>query len=102
MSVELTRLALSLFASLDRPDIYQSTIPRLGRRHAGLCLVGTSWRGHGTAGKSQNDQPSPRLTKRKTVIQFGKYLTGGSVYFWSGYAIFAALLFGIRLVVAVG
>ena len=23
------------------------------------------------------------------IIQFGKYLAGGSVYFWSGYAIFA-------------
>ena len=29
------------------------------------------------------------MTKRKTAVQFGKYLTGGSVYFWSGYAIFA-------------
>jgi putative flippase GtrA len=26
---------------------------------------------------------------RKTVEQFGKYLAGGSLYFWSGYAIFA-------------
>jgi len=29
------------------------------------------------------------MLKRKTAVQFGKYLTGGSVYFWSGYAIFA-------------
>jgi putative flippase GtrA len=27
--------------------------------------------------------------QRKTVSQFLKYLAGGSVYFWSGYAIFA-------------
>jgi putative flippase GtrA len=27
--------------------------------------------------------------QRKTVTQFGKYLTGGSIYFWSGYAVFA-------------
>ena len=26
--------------------------------------------------------------KRSPVVQFGKYLTGGSVYFWSGYVIF--------------
>ena len=26
--------------------------------------------------------------KRSTVVQFGKYLTGGSLYFWSGYAVF--------------
>jgi putative flippase GtrA len=25
----------------------------------------------------------------KTVTQFGKYLAGGSLYFWSGYAVFA-------------
>jgi hypothetical protein len=25
----------------------------------------------------------------RAVKQFGKYLAGGSVYFWSGYAIFA-------------
>jgi putative flippase GtrA len=29
------------------------------------------------------------MVKRSAAIQFGKYLTGGSVYFWSGYAIFA-------------
>lgn len=29
------------------------------------------------------------MSKRKTVIQFSKYLAGGSLYFWSGYAIFA-------------
>jgi putative flippase GtrA len=29
------------------------------------------------------------MSRRKTALQFGKYLTGGSVYFWSGYAIFA-------------
>lgn len=29
------------------------------------------------------------MSRRKTTIQFGKYLTGGSIYFWSGYAIFA-------------
>lgn len=26
---------------------------------------------------------------RKTTIQFGKYVSGGTLYFWSGYAIFA-------------
>ncbi len=26
---------------------------------------------------------------RKSIIQFGKYMAGGSLYFWSGYAIFA-------------
>src|SRR3712207_387812 len=30
-----------------------------------------------------------RKPQRKTVIQFAKYLAGGSVYFWSGYAVFA-------------
>lgn len=29
------------------------------------------------------------MPKRKTAIQFGKYLAGGSVYFWTGYAVFA-------------
>jgi putative flippase GtrA len=29
------------------------------------------------------------MKNRKTAIQFGKYLAGGSVYFWSGYAVFA-------------
>jgi putative flippase GtrA len=27
--------------------------------------------------------------QRKNVSQFAKYLAGGSIYFWSGYAIFA-------------
>lgn len=27
--------------------------------------------------------------KKATVVQFGKYLSGGSLYFWSGYAVFA-------------
>lgn len=26
---------------------------------------------------------------KATVIQFGKYLSGGNLYFWSGYAVFA-------------
>lgn len=31
-----------------------------------------------------------RLTlDRHTLIQFGEYLVGGGVYFWSGYAVFA-------------
>jgi putative flippase GtrA len=34
--------------------------------------------------------------RRKTVIQFGKYLTGGSVYFWSGYGIFALCYSGLK------
>lgn len=36
-------------------------------------------------------QPTGRqkLVSRRTTIQFGKYLTGGNVYFWSGYAVFA-------------
>jgi putative flippase GtrA len=29
------------------------------------------------------------MPKHKAAVQFGKYLAGGSVYFWSGYAIFA-------------
>jgi putative flippase GtrA len=29
------------------------------------------------------------MAQRKTAIQFGKYLAGGNLYFWSGYAIFA-------------
>ena len=29
------------------------------------------------------------MTKNKTAVQFGKYMIGGNVYFWSGYAIFA-------------
>ncbi len=29
------------------------------------------------------------MNKHKTVIQFGKYMAGGSVYFWTGYGIFA-------------
>lgn len=38
----------------------------------------------------------PSKPKRKTVIQFGKYLTGGSVYFWSGYAVFALCYSGLK------
>lgn len=30
------------------------------------------------------------------VIQFGKYLAGGNVYFWSGYAIFAICYSGLK------
>ncbi len=29
------------------------------------------------------------MLKRKSVIQFAKYMAGGSLYFWSGYAVFA-------------
>jgi putative flippase GtrA len=29
------------------------------------------------------------MAQRKSIIQFGKYMAGGSVYFWTGYAIFA-------------
>jgi putative flippase GtrA len=29
------------------------------------------------------------VTKQAKVIQFGRYMTGGVVYFWVGYAIFA-------------
>jgi putative flippase GtrA len=29
------------------------------------------------------------MTSSKKVVQFSKYLAGGSIYFWSGYAIFA-------------
>ncbi len=32
---------------------------------------------------------------KKTVIQFGKYLAGGSLYFWSGYAVFAICYSGL-------
>lgn len=35
------------------------------------------------------------MTRRKTVIQFGKYLSGGAIYFWSGYAIFAVCYSGL-------
>lgn len=34
--------------------------------------------------------------QRKTVIQFGKYLASGSVYFWSGYAVFAVCYSGLH------
>ena len=29
------------------------------------------------------------MPRPRTAVQFGKYLAGGSIYFWSGYAIFA-------------
>jgi putative flippase GtrA len=29
------------------------------------------------------------MAQRKTAVQFGKYLAGGNLYFWSGYVIFA-------------
>ena len=29
------------------------------------------------------------MPRPRAAVQFGKYLAGGSVYFWSGYAIFA-------------
>lgn len=34
---------------------------------------------------------------RKTAVQFGKYLIGGNVYFWSGYAVFAICYTGLGL-----
>jgi len=36
---------------------------------------------------------SPRL--QKTAIQFAKYMAGGSLYFWSGYVIFAICYSGL-------
>lgn len=38
----------------------------------------------------------PARRHRSTAIQFGKYLTGGSVYFWSGYAVFAVCYSGFK------
>lgn len=38
----------------------------------------------------------PRKPARKTVVQFGKYLTGGSIYFWTGYAVFAVAYSGLK------
>ena len=32
---------------------------------------------------------------RKTIVQFAKYLAGGSLYFWSGYAVFAICYSGL-------
>ncbi|HSW85295.1 MAG TPA: GtrA family protein [Candidatus Saccharimonadales bacterium] len=29
------------------------------------------------------------ITKRPEVIRFGKYMTGGALYFWVGYGVFA-------------
>ncbi|MDB5164675.1 MAG: hypothetical protein JWL89_301 [Candidatus Saccharibacteria bacterium] len=37
----------------------------------------------------------PKLSK-KTVKQFAKYMAGGGVYFWSGYAIFALCYSGLK------
>lgn len=36
-----------------------------------------------------------RLTKRE-VVRFGKYLVGGSIYFWIGYAVFAIGYSGLQ------
>src|SRR5487761_724531 len=33
--------------------------------------------------------PSRKKTMTKSVEQFAKYMAGGSLYFWSGYAVFA-------------
>jgi putative flippase GtrA len=33
---------------------------------------------------------------RKLVAQFAKYMAGGSLYFWSGYAVFAVCYSGLR------
>ena len=33
---------------------------------------------------------------RKTAIQFVKYMAGGGVYFWSGYAVFAGAYSGLK------
>jgi len=35
-------------------------------------------------------------THKKTALQFGKYLAGGNLYFWSGYAIFAICYSGFH------
>lgn len=29
------------------------------------------------------------MINRQTIVQFAKYMAGGSLYFWSGYAVFA-------------
>lgn len=36
------------------------------------------------------------MPKPKLAVQFGKYLAGGSVYFWSGYAVFALCYSGLQ------
>lgn len=36
------------------------------------------------------------MSKRKTVIQFGKYMSGGAAYFWCGYAVFALCYSGLK------
>ena len=36
------------------------------------------------------------MTRRKLIIQFLGYMVGGGVYFWSGYAVFAAFYSGLR------
>lgn len=37
-----------------------------------------------------------QLTTKSNVTQFLKYIAGGSLYFWSGYAIFAACYSGLK------
>lgn len=36
------------------------------------------------------------MAKPRALIQFSKYLAGGSVYFWSSYAIFAICYSGLK------
>ncbi|HEX5394976.1 MAG TPA: GtrA family protein [Candidatus Saccharimonadales bacterium] len=35
------------------------------------------------------------MTRKQLIKQFGKYMVGGGVYFWSGYAIFIFLYGGL-------
>ena len=38
----------------------------------------------------------PSLAWRAKLLQFAKYMAGGSLYFWSGYAIFAVCYSGLH------
>lgn len=40
-------------------------------------------------------KPKPSPAQRARLLQFAKYMAGGSLYFWSGYAIFAICYSGL-------
>jgi putative flippase GtrA len=45
--------------------------------------------------------PKPKIKKSASVnkaliVQFAKYMAGGGLYFWSGYAVFAACYSGLK------
>ena len=35
------------------------------------------------------------MSRQKTALQFGKYLSGGTIYFWVGYGVFAICYSGL-------